>query len=245
MNQFNLTFKPFGSSAILIEWPSKIAPSILNDIKNFAHKIESIKVESIKVEYILELNYIYCSMLVLYDNQQSNYVQLKETLQHIYEDENKILKMSQLTWEVPVCYDDEFGLDLEYLSQELSLTKTEIIELHSNVHYKVYGIGFLPGFLYLGGLSNKLHFPRKITPRHAVPKGAVGIGRNQTGIYPQTSPGGWQIIGETPINIFNINDENLCPISPGDEISFLPISKAAYIKIKSEVLNGNYCLKQK
>ncbi len=100
------------------------------------------------------------------------------------------------------------------------------------------------GFLYLGGLPEKLHFPRKSTPRLAVPKGAVAIGGSQTGIYPQSSPGGWHIIGKTPVALFDVRKETPCMIAPGDKIRFKAITKAAFVNIKNTQEAGNYELKR-
>src|SRR5690606_34339106 len=113
----------------------------------------------------------------------------------------------------PVCYEPEFGVDLEYISNEKNMTIEDIITCHHNPIYIVYFIGFLPGFLYLGGLDGSLQIPRKNTPRKRVEKGAVGIGENQTGIYPKSSPGGWQIIGNSPVEIFNKSSSPPCQIS--------------------------------
>ena len=127
-------------------------------------------------------------------------------------------------WKVPVCYDVELGIDLEEISHTLKLSIQEIIDLHSQAIYTVYFIGFLPGFLYLGGLDNRLEIKRKSNPRLHVDKGSVAIGGSQTGVYPQDSAGGWNIIGKTPLSFFNLDHNNPCFAKPGDKIQFVPIS---------------------
>ena len=105
---------------------------------------------------------------------------------------------------IPVCYEEEFGLDLEFISQSKGISKEDIITLHQSTSYKVYMMGFLPGFSYMGKVSDQIATARKPTPRARIEKGAVGIAGNQTGIYPLASPGGWQIIGSTPFNLFDL-----------------------------------------
>ena len=125
---------------------------------------------------------------------------------------------------IPVCYDTTFGFDLDELTNFYQLKKEEIIEIHSSAIYTVYMIGFVPGFPYLGGLSEKLIAPRKQNPRPAIPAGSVGIAGKQTGIYPLETPGGWQIIGRTPLKLFDVNRQQPSLLKAGDKIKFEPIS---------------------
>lgn len=238
MSRFKLTYKPLGSGAILIAWPSKISEDILKDIHFFVSKIEKKGHKA-----ILELNFVYNSLLVIYDNFKIDFEKLKLALKSIYEEKENQIEVSNSIWKIPVCYSEEFGIDLAMLSSEKKMSIDEIVKLHSNVIYTVFGIGFLPGFLYLGGLQEELHFPRKKTPRLVVPKGSVGIGRSQTGIYPQDSPGGWQLIGKTPISLFDSAKEIPCKISPGDTINFSPISKDEYYELEDLQSKGMYQLK--
>jgi len=238
MEVYNLTYKPFGESAILVEWPKKISKKILNDIRLFVQKIENYKSKE-----ILELSYVYNSLLINYNPEIFTYTDLKHSLEILYNGDFKYIKDKKKLWEIPVCYDEEFGIDLSFLAFEKSSSVEEIISLHSKENYTVYGIGFLPGFLYLGGLSKKLHFPRRALPRLEVSKGSVAIGGSQTGVYPKNSPGGWHIIGKTPLSFFDVNNEIPCDINPGDEIKFIKVTKEEYeeIKIKNEL--GKYQLK--
>lgn len=240
MGNYQLTYKPFGESAILIEWPQIISKEILNDIRVFVTKIEYKNSEN-----ILELNFIYCSLLIIYNSKNNCFNEIKNTLISLYDNEMIVpVKSEKTLWHIPVCYDEKFGIDLIYLSSEKKIAVEKIISLHSSVDYTVYGIGFLPGFLYLGGLSDKLYFPRRNSPRLIVPKGAVAIGGNQTGIYPQNSPGGWHIIGNTPIPLFDVKKEMPCVITPGDEIRFIEITKEEYEVIKIAQNQGSYELKR-
>ena len=134
--------------------------------------------------------------------------------------------------EIPVCYENEFSPDLESLAQHCKLTTEEVIALHCQPNYLVHMLGFLPGFLYLGGLSDKLFCPRKSTPAISIPAGSVAIGGNQTGIYPVSSPGGWHIIGRTPLNLFDPNSEQPFIANPLDKIKFLSIPKDEFLAFK-------------
>ena len=127
-----------------------------------------------------------------------------------------------------MCYDATFGLDLEELTSFYQLKKEEIIEMHSSAVYTVYMIGFVPGFPYLGGLAEKLIAPRKQNPRSAIAAGSVGIAGKQTGIYPLETPGGWQIIGRTPLKLFDVNRQQPSLLKAGDKIKFNSISLNEY-----------------
>lgn len=133
--------------------------------------------------------------------------------------------------EVPVCYGGEYGPDLPFIAQHAGLTEKEVIALHSGRDYRIYMLGFLPGFPYLGGLDERLHTPRLQNPRTKIPAGSVGIGGKQTGIYPLASPGGWQLLGRTPLRLFNPEAGGALPYQAGDSIRFVPITEAEYESI--------------
>jgi inhibitor of KinA len=132
------------------------------------------------------------------------------------------------TVEVPVCYGGELGPDLDDVARAHDLTPDEVVQLHAGGDYLVYMIGFMPGFAYLGGLPERIATPRRKTPRTAVPAGTVGIGGRQTGVYPLVSPGGWNLIGRTPIKIFDIAREEPTLLATGDRVRFRPISRAEF-----------------
>ena len=135
--------------------------------------------------------------------------------------------------EIPVCYEAEFAPDMAYLEENCQLQAEEIIRRHSAPSYLVHMLGFSPGFLYLGGLDSKLYCPRKPVPTLRVKSGSVGIGGEQTGIYPQATPGGWQIIGRTPLKLFDPKADSLCLASPLDQIKFRPIDAKEFVLIKN------------
>jgi inhibitor of KinA len=128
------------------------------------------------------------------------------------------------TVRIPVCYEDKFAIDLLWMSKQKKIPVEEIIRLHFSKQYRVYMLGFLPGFPYMAEVDEKIAVPRKPQPQ-AISSGSVGIAGKQTGIYPLTSPGGWQIIGRTPIKIFDKNKTRLCLLKAGDYVEFYPITK--------------------
>ena len=233
--KYKLKYTRFNEYSILIEWPSIIDENILENILKFKNFIV---INSVKLK--LDIINTYNSILVVYDNDIEDAYSEKLRLHSLYLNLGTQRSIKSNIWEIPVCYDNEFAMDLESLSVAKSLSKSEIIQRHSQQIYTVYFLGFLPGFLYLGGLHDSLHCDRKSRPKLDVKKGAIGIGGNQTGIYPQDSPGGWHIIGSSPINFFNPMNENPCFVKAGDKIKFQQVSKEKYVEILRQVESHNY-----
>jgi inhibitor of KinA len=140
---------------------------------------------------------------------------------------------------IPVCYDLSLALDLSELANKHQLTQETFIEIHVKQLYRVYMIGFMPGFAYMGSVDQRIASPRKANPRTHVPAGSVGIAGSQTGIYPFDSPGGWQIIGQTPLLLFDANKDRPTFLEPGDEVRFHQISLNEFHHLKSNQANGN------
>jgi len=230
-----ITYKPFGDCAILVEWEAKICASISNTIIAFQQKIGAFENKDI-VDTIVG----YSSLTIVYKMRIVDYFNEVEVLKKINASKYAGLKKSSFTWEIPVCYDLEFGIDLQEISKATNLKISELMKLHSQKLYRVYFIGFLPGFLYLGGLDKQLFFDRKPNPRLKVAKGAVAIGGEQTGVYPSESAGGWNIIGKTPVNFFNTNNDSPCFAKAGDFIKFVSIDKNKFLQIEKEVKASAY-----
>lgn len=232
---FELTYRPYGERSILVEWPSVISEQILQDIIRFKTAIEEKNIKS-----IVELKTAYNSLLISYNSICRNFENQVNMLKKIYLLPKSNNDRMSVLWKIPVCYEDGFGIDLESISAEKKISKATLIKRHSQAIYTVYFIGFLPGFLYLGGLDESLHIPRKQTPRLKIEKGAVAIGGQQTGVYPNESPGGWHVIGNTPISFFDVTKEVPCFANPGDRIVFKPITLKAHKDIKTLVDAGVY-----
>ena len=237
LSRFELTYKPFGARSILIEWPQIIDENVLKDVLQFKTILENTYIES-KV-YIKSA---YNSLLITYYSSIENIYSEISILKQLYGQEKSVAKHTYKLWKIPVCYEDVFGLDIEAIAAQKKLSKEQLVKLHSEAIYTVYFLGFLPGFLYLGGLDEKLHFPRRASPRLKVEKGAVAIGGNQTGVYPDESPGGWNIIGNAPVDFFDTTKALPCFAKAGDKLQFYPVSLKKYKDIKTLVDAGVYQL---
>jgi KipI family sensor histidine kinase inhibitor len=181
---------------------------------------------------IIEIIPTYRSLLIVYDPLQTTPTRLKNTLISLEERLPGIEIPPPGTVEIPVCYGGEFGPDIEFVAESHEITIDEVIRLHTEPEYPIYMIGFTPGFPFLGGLPQALHTPRLETPRTLVPEGSVGIANNQTGIYPVASPGGWRLIGRTPVKLFAPERSNPFLYQAGDRIKFKVISPEDYDRIK-------------
>lgn len=145
---------------------------------------------------------------------------------------DQLIPLPNRIWEIPVCYASETGRDLEALAKAKNISQKQLVDLHSQSLYRIHFYGFLPGFMYLNGLNEKLHSARKPVPDRAVPAGSIAIGGAQTGIYPSSSPGGWHLIGQTPISLFDTRQVTPVFASVGDRITFIPISLIEFERLK-------------
>lgn len=214
-----------------------ITPEILDDVLIFKNYLLSANNQS-----IVQVINAYNSFLVNYITFIVDFESEFDFLKTQYLSRSPTTGQQKTLWKIPVCYDLTFGLDLEEISKEKNSSTSEIIRLHSEAIYNVYFIGFLPGFLYLGGLEERLFTPRKKSPRQHIEKGAVAIGGEQTGIYPNSSPGGWNIIGNSPIDFFDPKLEIPCFASAGDRVQFVSIGLKTHQNILFEVEKGNYII---
>jgi inhibitor of KinA len=228
-----------GTHVILVEMDAEISPSDLHQLLKIRAVLENAysakKVEITNTYSCLAIHFNTDSKISLDFEKQI----IQEIILSIDLSDNKYVIEPKLHI-VPVCYEDEFGMDLDYLSKELQLKKQDLIEIHCKPIYTIYFLGFLPGFLYLGGLDKAIHFPRKKTPRLSIPKGSVGIGGKQTGIYPSKSPGGWQLIGNCPLELFDVHHNPPSLFKAGDQIQFKAITKTEHQEIRAQIVAGTY-----
>lgn len=180
----------------------------------------------------LELVPAYATVTVYYDPLKSTFEEIRRDLQRAVELLETLPDSPPETVEIPVCYGGDLGPDLEYVAEFNRLSCDEVIEIHSSPVYLVYMLGFTPGFPYLGGLSERIATPRRTSPRLQIPAGSVGIAGNQTGIYPLQTPGGWQLIGRTPLALFRPDRSPSTILRAGDQVRFRPV------KTFSEALDG-------
>lgn len=178
----------------------------------------------------------FASLLVRYDPLRTDFDAVSEALRRLAGNIAAGNTQAGRTVDVPVCYGGAYGEDLPVVARHAGLSEEEVIRLHSGRTYRIYMLGFLPGFPYLGGLDERLFTPRRETPRTRIPAGSVGIGGQQTGIYPMESPGGWQLIGRTPLCLF-VPGRTL-PYAAGDSIRFVPIDEREFARIAAQEREG-------
>lgn len=184
-------------------------------------------------DVVIDLVPSYTSVLVCYDVRKTDRfgiaARLRQTLAR-GEDEAKTSDASS-TIELPVYYGPEVGLDLDDVCDYSGLSRDDVVRIHSEQTYRVYAIGFSPGFAYLGITDPRIALPRKATPRQKVPTGSVGIAGSQTAIYPSSTPGGWQIIGRTPKKMIDWDSESLALVAVGDRVRFRSIDRQEYLDL--------------
>src|SRR3989442_6392739 len=174
----------------------------------------------------------YCSLLIKFDALRMRHEQLEAIARKYVERLEEVELPEPRRVEIPVCYGGEFGPDLAEVCSLHGMTATQAIQLHSSVEYLVYFLGFVPGFAYLGELPSELATPRLAAPRRKVPTGSVGIAGNQTGVYPFDTPGGWRLIGRTPVTMFQAERDGLSLLSIGDRVRFTPIDAERFAELE-------------
>lgn len=229
---------PFGAKALIINWPQQISEQINGEISAFNHLINT----HFK-DLLLETVCTYCS-LTLYLKQPHN-ADLIDNIQSLLAIQYQQSKTHKPTiWYIPVCYDSTFGIDIDRVAKINKLSHDEVIQLHTKPLYHVYFLGFLPGFPYLGGLDDKLITPRLVSPRQQIPKGSVAIGNQQTGVYPSSSPGGWNIIGNSPVDFFDSQKPNPTFLRAGDKIKFCSINRDDYDCLKQRIEKKQFSIEE-
>jgi KipI family sensor histidine kinase inhibitor len=224
-----------GDSSLLVEFGHEISPEINRKISSTVQLMKEQHIEG-----IVDVIPTYCSLLVNYDPLVIGYKDLKKRLEGLVKVDVKSGEGKKTIVEIPVCYGGEYGPDIANIAEHAGLTEEEVIKIHSSKDYLIYMLGFLPGFTYLGGLDERIHTPRLASPRIKIRAGSVGIGGSQTGIYPLDSPGGWQLMGMTPVKTYDPDREVPILVEAGQYIRFIPIDEAEYLRIEELVDRGEY-----
>lgn len=231
----DVLMKAEGDSALLLEFPQEISPTINASITALVHLIREQRIEG-----IMDMIPAFSSLLIHYEPLVIDYHQLSKRIKGLLDLDLGDGATQKRIFDIPVLYGGASGPDLDFVASQANLSIEEVIEIHSSQDYLIYMLGFLPGFPYLGGLDSRIHTPRLANPRIKIPAGSVGIGGAQTGIYPLDSPGGWQLIGVTPLLTYQVDRKEPILFEAGDYIRFVPITQEEYQKIASEVEAGTY-----
>ncbi len=221
-------FQRSSDQSLLIYFGQKITFDAHHHVIRLLRLLELTPIEGIR-----NLNPAYCSLLVNFDALKLRHHELEAILStYLDRIENVSLPESRQI-EIPVCYGGEFGPDLSDVSAIHGLTPSQVIELHTSATYTVYFLGFVPGFAYLGEVPESLVTPRLATPRRRVPPGSVGIAGRQTGVYPSATPGGWRLLGRTPLAMFRPDRDGMSLLSIGDRVRFAPISREQFAAMEN------------
>jgi inhibitor of KinA len=223
-----MRIEPLGDSALLVRVvedhgrePERALEAVLSALR---------QLEAAVVPGVVELAPAYTTVGVFFDPALTGFDAVKAEIERALSDTEPVKPRAGTgrTIEVPVCYEDEFAPDLREVAWHTGLSPQDVVRRHSAAMYRVNCVGFTPGFPYLSGLPTELATPRRASPRKEIPAGAVGIGGTQTGIYPRKSPGGWNIIGRTPLSLFEVQREPPSLLQAGDRVRFRRISREEF-----------------
>lgn len=231
MQHETIAYTPVGDSGLLV----RFGDAIDEEVNRALIRLWQAAVTA-QLPGVVEMTPAFASLLLQFDPLRTDAQALIRALRRLRAKRGNADTPVGKTVEIPVCYGGAYGEDLPFVAEHAGLSEADVIRVHSERAYLIYMIGFLPGFPYLGGLDERLHTPRLSKPRVRIPAGSVGIGGEQTGIYPIESPGGWQLIGRTPLTLF-------APGKPpryqaGDRIRFVPIDEAAFQQLEREEKAG-------
>jgi inhibitor of KinA len=216
-----MDIEPLGDSALLVRVVETFDPEESLDAVLAAARA----LNAARIPGLVELVPAYTTIALFFDPARNDLGEVRARIEHALQVFPPARAARASTIEVPVCYDSEFAVDLEEVARHAGLSADEVIERHSSASYRVSCVGFTPGFPYLSGLPPELATPRRASPRKEIPAGAVAIGGTQTGIYPRKSPGGWNIIGRTPVRLFDVEREPPALFRAGDHVRFRKISR--------------------
>jgi inhibitor of KinA len=228
INNDRIRFQPASDQSLLVYFGDEISLEARECVRKLLRLLESEPVDGIR-----NLHPAYCSILVDFDALRFGHEELEEILRGYLGRLDAMRLPNPRELQIPTCYGGEFGPDLNEVAGLHGFTPEQVIELHSSVTYVVYFLGFVPGFAYLGELPSALATPRLASPRRTTPPGSVGIAGNQTGVYPFATPGGWRVIGRTPIAMFRPDRNDMSFLSIGDRVRFTPITSEQFAALES------------
>ena len=231
----DVRFLTTGDTSLCVEFGNEISPTLNTKIRAF-----TIALSGSGIPGIVETVPTYRSLMIHYDPEVIRYAPLLDRLRSLLDQLDRESVPPSEVLEIPVLYGGDVGPDLDFVARHNSKTPEEVVKIHTSAEYLIYMLGFTPGFTYLGGMSQEIAAPRLKNPRVKIPAGSVGIAGSQTGVYPIDSPGGWQLIGRTPVRMYDAGRDK--PILPeaGQYIKFYPIDQAEFDAIAAQEAAGGY-----
>jgi inhibitor of KinA len=227
-------FLSAGDRALIVEFGDRIDRGLSHDVLRLNATIRSEALSG-----VVETVPTFRSLMIHFDPLVTSRSDLEHAIRGLL-DRDLGPRIEATLWRVPVCYEGEFAPDLIEVAQLTGLSPGEVVAMHSGTRYHVYMLGFLPGFPYMGDLPAGLALPRRADPRLRVPAGSISIATSLTAIYPYESPGGWHLIGATPIRLFDIERPMPALLAPGDAVLFQPINRGSYESIRQAVEKRSY-----
>ncbi|EEG77323.1 5-oxoprolinase subunit PxpB [Dethiobacter alkaliphilus] len=230
-----IKFRPAGDSALAVEFGETIDEQTNQKVRNMYYALQNLKLPG-----VVETVPTYRSLLVYFDPLQQVPERLAEELLRVEMEMDSVPLPPPVLFHVPVLYGGDVGPDLAFVAEHAGLSEEEVIKIHTAKRYRIYMLGFTPGFCYLGGMAKQLATPRLSVPRTKIPAGSVGIAGEQTGIYPMDSPGGWQLIGRTPLRLFAPLSKTPFLFSAGNYLRFFSVDACEYRRIEELCAQGKY-----
>lgn len=228
--------RPCGDSSLTVVFGNSISPEINDRVYGLMQALQENPPEG-----LVEMVPSFASLLICFDRRRTSRERMRaRVLELAGRISSDVREKKKTVWDIPVCYSSRFAPDLKSVAELCHLSEEEVVARHSSGLYRIYMLGFLPGFVYLGGMDQSIACPRLPTPRKKIPQGAVGIGGSQTGIYPLESPGGWRLIGSTPVRMYDPSRAEPVLCRPGDFIRFIPVSTFDYYDIARDVSRGTW-----
>lgn len=218
---------PLGDRGLVVQFDDCIDDGVFERVQALSHDLAHAPIAGV-IEHVPA----YTTVTIYYDPRQASFDAVSHAVQESLPHKEEFTPLAARTVTIPVCYGEGFGVDLGHVAHHNGLTVDEVIEIHSGATYRVHMLGFAPGFPYLGGMSQRIATPRRASPRLKVPPGSVGIAGAQTGIYSLETPGGWQIIGRTPLALFRPHDHPPTLLAAGDIVRFRSITKKEFIALQ-------------
>ena len=237
MDEVRPTFRPAGDTGLVVEFGDHIDRAVSRRVVALHTRIRAARMPG-----VIETVPTFRSLLIHLDSDATSVEYVQNAVVPLLEG-LEAEGIAPRQWSIPVCYEAEFAPDLVGVAERCGLTPSRLVEIHSANAYHVYMIGFLPGLPYMGDLAPELVLPRLVEPRLRVPPGSVAIATTLTTIYPLESPGGWHLIGRTPVKLFDIERPAPALLSPGDKVAFAPISSTEFAELEKLVECGQYELR--